>query len=46
LFEAQGLAPAFLDQIFAARPQEMWWPTVEELLAAGVTRRVEKLFGL
>jgi len=33
LFEAQGLADEFLAQIFAARPQDMWWPTPAELIA-------------
>jgi len=39
LFEAQGVAAEFLDQIFAARPEEMWWPTVAELIAGGAIHR-------
>lgn len=40
LFKAQGIAPEFLDRIFAARPEEMWWPTVDELIAGGAVHRV------
>jgi len=39
LFEAQGIAAEFLDQIFAARPEDMWWPTVDELLASRAVHR-------
>jgi len=39
LFEAQGIAAEFLDQIFAARPEDMWWPTVDELLASRAVNR-------
>lgn len=39
LFEAQGIAAEFLDNIFAARPEDMWWPTVDELRAGGVVHR-------
>jgi len=46
LFEAKGIAAEFLDKIFAARPDEMWWPTVEELIAAGVAHRIGEPFDL
>jgi len=39
LFEAQGIAPEFLDNIFAAGPDEMWWPTVDELRAGRAVHR-------
>jgi len=40
LFEAQGIADEFLAQIFAARPQDMWWPTPAELIAGGAIHGV------
>lgn len=45
LFEAQGIAAEFLDHIFAARPEEMWWPTVAELIAGRAVHRVGFVLG-
>ncbi len=38
-YEAQGIAPAFLAQVFDAPHDGLWFPAREELLAAGVVHR-------
>jgi len=35
-FIARGVAPAFADRVLATPGSEMWYPTQQELLAAGV----------
>ena len=39
-FRDAGFNEAFLEQVFASRPQEMWFPASDELLAAGVVHEV------
>ena len=39
-FRDAGFNEAFLEQVFASRPQEMWFPAPDELLAAGVVHEV------
>lgn len=39
-FRDAGFSEAFLERVFASRPQEMWFPAPGELLAAGVVHEV------
>lgn len=39
-YEAQGIAPGFLEQVFATPHDGLWFPDSEEMLAAGVISRV------
>ncbi len=42
-YEAQGIVPAFLARVFAAPHDDLWFPSAEELLAAGVVHRIGSL---
>lgn len=35
-FKQQGIQPSFLIKIFQAEPNEIWYPTIDEMLEAGV----------
>ena len=39
LFRRQGIHPEFLERIFSTAHDEMWWPSTDELLRAGVIHR-------
>ena len=39
IFVNQGVAPEFIDKIFKHPPESMWWPEIDELLAAGVVHQ-------
>ncbi len=39
IFVTQGVAPEFIDKIFKHPPESMWWPEIDELLAAGVVHQ-------
>ena len=39
IFVKQGAAPEFIDKIFMHPPEGMWWPDIDELLAAGVVHQ-------
>ena len=39
IFVTQGVAPEFIDKIFMHPPESMWWPEIDELLAAGVVHQ-------
>ncbi|CAJ2376461.1 MAG: hypothetical protein MPK11_02310 [Gammaproteobacteria bacterium] len=39
LFRAQGVSAEFLRKIFSQPPERMWWPSEEELRAAGVVHQ-------
>jgi len=39
-YEAQGIAPAFREQVFVTPHDGLWFPGAEELIAAGVVHRV------
>jgi hypothetical protein len=41
IFVKQGIAPEFLDKIFKQPPESMWWPEIDELVAAGVVHQTE-----
>lgn len=36
LFKSRGINQSFLDKVFSKKPDQMWFPTHEELLAASV----------
>lgn len=38
-FDSRGVAPAFTDRVFATPNEAMWYPTYDEMLAAGVVTR-------
>ena len=40
-FREAGFSKAFLDKVFASRPQEMWFPDHSELLQAGVVHETD-----
>lgn len=39
IFVKQGIAPEFIDKIFMHPPESMWWPEIDELVAAGVVHQ-------
>lgn len=39
IFAKQGIAPEFIDKIFMHPPESMWWPEIDELIAAGVVHQ-------
>jgi hypothetical protein len=40
-FLLAGVSPAFIDRAFSARPDDMWYPSQEEMLESGfLTRRI------
>jgi hypothetical protein len=39
IFVTQGVAPEFIDKIFKHPPESMWWPEIDELVAAGVVHQ-------
>lgn len=39
-FRRAGFSEAFLERVFANRPEEMWFPTASELVEAGVVQEV------
>ncbi|MDH3633841.1 MAG: hypothetical protein OES20_03965 [Gammaproteobacteria bacterium] len=39
IFVNQGVAPEFIDKIFMHPPESMWWPEIDELIAAGVVHQ-------
>jgi hypothetical protein len=39
IFVRQGVAAEFIDKIFMHPPESMWWPEIDELLAAGVVHQ-------
>ena len=39
IFVTQGVASEFIDKIFMHPPESMWWPEIDELLAAGVVHQ-------
>lgn len=39
-FTSRGIAPTFLDRVFAAPAEQLWYPETSELLAAGVVHRI------
>jgi hypothetical protein len=41
LYEAQKIKGEFLNEIFEAPPSELWLPSTEKLLEAGVVHRIE-----
>jgi len=45
IFVKQGVAPEFIDKIFMHPPEGMWWPEIDELLAAGVVHQTEFSLG-
>ena len=45
IFVNQGVAPEFIDKIFMHPPEGMWWPQVDELVAAGVVHQTEFSLG-
>ena len=45
IFVKQGVAPEFIDKIFMHPPEDMWWPEIDELLAAGVVHQTEFSLG-
>lgn len=40
LFKQQGVSQNFIDKMFTEEDDSLWYPTVEELLAAGVVQKV------
>ena len=46
LFRAQGVSADFLRKIFLRPPEQMWWPSHAELIAAGVVHQVDALINL
>ena len=40
IFRQQGVVEDFLRQAFSYSPEDMWWPSAEELIRAGVVHRV------
>ena len=45
IFVNQGVAPEFIDKIFMHPPEDMWWPEIDELVAAGVVHQTEFSLG-
>lgn len=45
IFVNQGVAPEFIDKIFMHPPEGMWWPEIDELVAAGVIHQTEFSLG-
>ncbi len=45
IFVNQGVAPEFIDKIFMHPPEGMWWPEIDELVAAGVVHQTEFSLG-
>ncbi len=40
LFRSRGIEPAFLERVFATPHTDMWFPTHDELLSAGVVHEI------
>lgn len=45
IFVKQGVSPEFLGKIFLQPPEGMWWPEIDELVAAGVVHQTEFSLG-
>ena len=45
IFVKQGIAPEFIDKIFMHPPESMWWPEIDELVAAGVVHQTKFSLG-
>lgn len=41
-YEAQGITAAFRAQVFVTRHDGLWFPTIQEMLAAGVVHRISE----
>ncbi|WP_193368424.1 hypothetical protein [Pelagibius marinus] len=41
-YEAQGIAPGFREQVFVTPHEGLWFPSVEEMRAAGVVHRISE----
>lgn len=39
IFVKQGVSPEFLEKIFVQPPESIWWPEIDELIAAGVVHQ-------
>jgi hypothetical protein len=39
IFVKQGISPKFLEKIFVQPPESIWWPEIDELIAAGVVHQ-------
>jgi hypothetical protein len=39
IFVEQGVSPEFLEKIFVYPPESIWWPEIDELIAAGVVHQ-------
>ena len=39
IFIKQGVSPEFLKKIFVYPPESIWWPEIDELIAAGVVHQ-------
>jgi len=39
IFIKQGVSPEFLEKIFVYPPESIWWPEIDELIAAGVVHQ-------
>ena len=40
IYQAQGIDPDFIDKIFRTKQDDLWYPSLEELLQAGVINEV------
>jgi hypothetical protein len=41
IFVKQGISAEFLEKIFVQPPESIWWPEIDELIAAGVVHQTE-----
>ncbi len=41
LFEQQGISSEFLQKIFHRPPDDMWWPSTDELIASGIVHKID-----
>jgi hypothetical protein len=41
IFVKQGVSAEFLEKIFVQPPESIWWPEIDELIAAGVVHQTE-----
>jgi hypothetical protein len=39
IFVKQGISAEFLEKIFVQPPESIWWPEIDELIAAGVVHQ-------
>ena len=42
-YEAQGISAGFRAQVFVTPHDGLWFPTIQEMLAAGVVHRISEV---